>query len=99
MSDMPGVALNETKERAQAMSQEEEKRVRDGAIFAIADHYKQTVSTGSIHIEDIKQLNLDDWQIQATCVRFEKVLHVELIVDCDGVKFDVLSFYEVGAGL
>lgn len=78
------------------------EKVRNGAIFAIADHYKRTVSTGSVQIEVVKQLSADDWRVQATCrrltdQRISKVLHVELIIDCDDYKFDLLSFYEIGA--
>lgn len=81
------------------MSQEEEKRVRDGVIFAIAAHYDRNVSTGSVQIENIKRLNIDDWQVQAKCRRRSKELHVEVIVFCNAAMFDLISFYEIGQSI
>jgi hypothetical protein len=71
------------------------ERVRDGAIFWLANHY--TISTEAVHIERVTAINQDDWQVRATCTVGQSVKHVELKVFCDSSIFDVLDFYQIGA--
>lgn len=77
-----------------------EERIKQEASIAIANHYRETmslVSTGSVQIESVKQINQDDWRVRASCQRLSKELHFELVVYCNETVFDVLDFYQIGA--